>query len=91
MDPVYDSEDCRVLSRALSHAWNVFIRAGRLNPHNGDTALGALAYAVLEAAAGGQRDPRRLAISALALIEPHETRVRAARSWAQPVSIALHS
>jgi hypothetical protein len=82
MNVAYGSEDCRVLSQALAHAWDIFLKAGRLTPQNLDTAKAALSYAILEAAANGERDPRRLAIIAVAQATRHDTRIRNQRLWA---------
>jgi hypothetical protein len=84
---VYDSEDCRVLSQALTYAWDIFLKARRLSPQNLDTAKAALSYALLDAAANGERNPRRLAIRAVAEADRHETRIRRERSWAPPTTL----
>jgi hypothetical protein len=84
MREAYGSEDCQVLSQALSRAWDIFVKTGRLTSRNLDTAKAALSYAILEAAAKGERDPRRLAMFALAHAKRHEARIRKERSWATP-------
>jgi hypothetical protein len=54
------------LSRALDIAWDMFLRSGLLTTRNIDTARTTLAFAILESAAKGEHNPRRLAISAVA-------------------------
>ena len=54
------------LSCALDIAWDMFLRAGMLTTRNIDTARTTLAFGILECAARGEQNPRRLAISAVA-------------------------
>jgi hypothetical protein len=79
----YATEDCGVLEQALEHAWEIFLKRGRLTRDNLDTAMAALAYCILQAAAGGERNPRRLAIHAVAHVGSVEPRIRLERSWSR--------
>jgi hypothetical protein len=54
------------LSWALDIAWDMFLRSGLLTTRNIDTARTTLAFGILECAARGEQNPRRLAISAVA-------------------------
>jgi hypothetical protein len=80
MDRAYDSDDCTILAKALEHAWEIFLKTKRLTAQNHDIAKGALSLAILEAAGIGERNPRRLAIAAVARMSKYEARVRAERS-----------
>jgi hypothetical protein len=84
MNHVYDSNDCAIFSEALSHAWQMYLRAGLLNPSTIDIAEAALTYAIFDAAANGQRNARRLAIAAFARVDRYQTWIRAERSWTRP-------
>jgi hypothetical protein len=84
MNVSYTSEDCDVFAQALEHAWEMFLTTGRLNKDNLDTAQAALSYAIFQAAAGGERNARRLAIVAVANFEAIEPRIRRERSWCCP-------
>jgi len=79
----YTTNDCEIFAQALDHAWEMFLKTGRLTGDNLDTAMGALAYCILQAAAGGERNPRRLAISAVAHVDAIEPRIRLERSWSR--------
>jgi hypothetical protein len=81
MNVSYTSEDCDVFAQALEHAWEMFLKTGRLTKDNLDTAQAALSYAILQAAAGGERNARRLAIVAVANVDAIEPRIRMERSW----------
>jgi hypothetical protein len=60
------------LSRALDIAWDMFLRSGLLTTRNIDTARTTLAFGILECAARGEQNPRRLAIGAVARYETTE-------------------
>jgi hypothetical protein len=62
----FDSNDCDVLADALEKAWEIFVKGGGLTPQDNDLAYGALAYSLLDAARSGQRNPRVLAMKAVA-------------------------
>jgi hypothetical protein len=88
VNEAYNSEDCEILAQALEHAWAIFLKASGLNSQNIDTAKAALTYGILEAASTGQRNPHRLAISAVAQVnsfEPHVRRQRS-RQWFQGIA-----
>jgi hypothetical protein len=84
MNSVFDSDDCRLLERALDHAWEMFLKAGGLTADNLDTAKGALTYAIFHEAHDGERNARRLAIAAVARMSKFEPVVRRQRTWRQP-------
>jgi len=88
MNKVYDSEDCNVFSKALEHAWEMFLRAGRLTSRNLETTQAALSFAIFHAAANGEKNPRGLAKAAYARIDTYEPRIRQERSWGQPLQAA---
>jgi hypothetical protein len=64
---------------ALDQAWEIFLKSGRLNTHNLDIAKGALAFALLDAVEKGERNPRRLAISAVARVARYENKLHTDR------------
>jgi hypothetical protein len=84
----YDTSDCAVFSQALEYAFAMYMQAGRLTPKTLDFAGGALSYAILDAAAGGQRNPRVLAIAAVANVGRYEKRLRESRSWVRASTAA---
>jgi hypothetical protein len=86
MSHAYDSDDCRVFATALDQAWAIYLRTGRLTSRNVDVAKAALAYALLEAAQTGERNPRRLAIAAVGRMSKYESKLRYARSLGQGVT-----
>jgi hypothetical protein len=63
MQGAVSSEDCELLSKALDHAWAIFLKSLRLDRHNHDIAKPALVYGILDALKDGVRNPRRLAAS----------------------------
>jgi hypothetical protein len=81
MSLAYRSEDCRAFAKALELAWEIFLRTGRLTSQNIDVAKAALSYSIFEAAENGQRNPRILAIAAVACMANHEARIKRERSW----------
>jgi hypothetical protein len=81
MSQAYDSQDCAVFSEALNGAMTIYMRERRLIPQTLDIAAAALAYALFDAAATGERNPRRLAVAAAANVAGYETRLREQRSW----------
>jgi hypothetical protein len=80
----YTAEDCEILAKALDYAWEIFLKSGRLTKENLDTARAALTYSILQAAQGGERNPRRLALEAAANVDAIEPRIRMERSVALP-------
>ena len=81
MRGVFSSEECEVLAEALDHAWEMFLKAGRLSPNNNDIAKGVLAHAVLQASRAGHRNPRELAMAAAASFDQYQDMIRTRRSW----------
>lgn len=75
MTTAFTSDDCDVLARALEAAWDMFVRSGRLNAYNLDTAKAALARAVLDAFESGERNARHLAVRAVANMAAFEAQV----------------
>ncbi len=69
MELAFVPEQLDPLSRGLDLAWDMFLRSGLLTTSNIDTARTTLAFAILECAAKGEQNPRRLAISAVARYE----------------------
>jgi hypothetical protein len=84
MNVAYSSEDCNVFSAALDYAWDLFLKTNKLTSDNIDTAKAALTYAILHSARGGERNPRRLAVSAVARIESFQPAIQMQRSWSRP-------
>jgi hypothetical protein len=81
MDVAYTSEDCQTFSVALNHAWEMFLKSQGLTPDNYDTAKAALTYAILHSAREGERNPRKLAIAAVARIEQFHPRIQMDRAY----------
>jgi hypothetical protein len=75
MDAAYDSQDCEIFSVALQYGCEMFLKQARLARSDVDVAKGALAYAILDAAKNGERNPRRLAIHAVATVDKHLPRI----------------
>jgi hypothetical protein len=86
VDYAFDDEECGLLADGLEKAWEIFLKTGGLTAKNVDIARAALAYAVLECAAAGERNPRRLAIAAVAKMPRHEHQIRYARSFSQQLA-----
>jgi hypothetical protein len=82
MTHAYSAEDCSVFADALEHAWRIFLRSGRLTSQNCDIAKAALTRAILDAASGGLRNPRRLAVAACAKADTYIDLIRQERLWA---------
>jgi hypothetical protein len=80
MSHAFDSDECEIFAKALDQAWAIFLRTGRLTSRNVDVAKAALAYALLDAAANGERNPRRLAVAAVGRMARYEAKLRYARS-----------
>jgi hypothetical protein len=83
MNLAYTSEDCNIFAEALEHAWEMYLKTGRLTKDNLDVAEAALSYAILQAAARGERNARRLAIIGVAHVDIIEPRIRRERSWSR--------
>jgi hypothetical protein len=88
MGRAFDTDDCLLFSKALDCAWEIFLKTKRLTSQNYDIAKGALSYAILEAAAEGERRPRRLAIAAVTRMAKYEAQLQAGRSlsWGRVTS-----
>jgi hypothetical protein len=81
MQGAISSDECETLSQALEHAWEIFLRAKRLDRHNLDISKPTLLYGILEAFKEGERHARRLAIRAVASFDRFEPIVRHHRGW----------
>jgi len=75
MTTAFNSTECNALEQALAIAWDIFLRSGRLDRHNLDTAKAALTRAILDGFENGERNVRRLAIAAVANIEQFEAQI----------------
>jgi hypothetical protein len=80
MSGAFDSGDCETFAKALDQAWAIFLKTGRLTSRNVDVARAALAYALLDAAEKGERNPRRLAVAAVGRMARYESKLRYARA-----------
>ena len=76
MSAAYNSQDCELLANALEQAWELFLKSRGLTFENVDTARASLAYAILDAASKGERNPRRLAFGAVARVPEFEPEIR---------------
>ena len=72
MTTVFTSAECNELEQVLDIAWEIYLRKGELDSHNLDTARAALTRAILDGFEQGDRNPRRLAIAAVATIAQYE-------------------
>jgi hypothetical protein len=72
MTTVFTSAECNELEKVLDIAWDIYLRKGQLDAHNLDTARAALTRAILEGFEQGERNPRRLAIAAVASMAQYE-------------------
>jgi len=72
MTTVFTSAECNELEKVLDIAWEIYLRKGRLDAYNLDTARAALTRAILEGFEQGERNPRRLAIAAVASMAQYE-------------------
>jgi hypothetical protein len=85
MTTVFTSAQCDELEQVLETAWEIYLRKGELDAHNLDTARAALTRAILEGFEQGERNPRRLAIAAVASIAQYEAVIMRRRP-AQPAA-----
>jgi len=85
MTTVFTSAQCDELEQVLETAWEIYLRKGELDAHNLDTARAALTRAILEGFEQGERNPRRLAIAAVASIAQYEAVIMHRRP-AQPAA-----
>jgi hypothetical protein len=75
MTTAFTSAECNALQEALDVAWQIFLRNGKLDAHNLDTARAALTRAIIDGFEQGEHNPRRLAIAAVANIEQFEAEI----------------
>ena len=66
MANAFTSDECNVLAQALDIAWDICRHSGGLDTLNIDATKGALTRSILCGYESGERNPRRLAISAAA-------------------------
>jgi hypothetical protein len=84
MDGAFSSDDCELFAKALEHAWEIFLKAGRLTPQNHDIAKAVLAQAILDAGKIGNQNARQLGMKAAASFDKYEGIVRHRRAWHAP-------
>lgn len=72
MTSAFTSAECNELEQVLAIAWEIYLRKGQLDPYNLDTARAALTRAILDSFEQGERNPRRLAIAAVAGMSQYE-------------------
>jgi hypothetical protein len=88
MAEAFSSEHCNLFAKALDHAWELFLKAGRLTPQNHDIVKAVLAEAILNAGKQGNQNARQLAMKAAASFDKYEGIVRHRRSWSLPQGTA---
>jgi hypothetical protein len=66
MATAFSSDECNLLAQALDVAWDICRQSGDLGDLNIDAAKAALTRSILVGYEVGERNPRRLAISAVA-------------------------
>jgi hypothetical protein len=76
---VLNEDDCRLLTKAMDHAWELYLKSRRLTAQNLHLAQGAIAYALIEVAQRGERNARMLAKTALERVTEHEARLQELR------------
>jgi hypothetical protein len=62
---VFDESDCDRMERALSRAYQFFMKSGRLSPENLSITKATLSRAIMHAMERGERDESRLAMYAV--------------------------
>jgi hypothetical protein len=72
-------EQSETLTAALDAAWEMFLKSGSLNSKNLDTARTILAFGILDCAARGETNARRMAMSAVARYAATEAELQRAR------------
>jgi hypothetical protein len=77
----FNSSDCSILAKALE-------LTGKMVPHIGERSVedlniskGALAFAIMDAASNGERNPQLLAFTAVARMNHYEGRLRYERGY----------
>jgi len=66
MANAFSSDECNLLAQALDIAWDICRQSGDLENLNIETAKAALTRSILAGYETGERNTRRLAISAVA-------------------------
>jgi hypothetical protein len=69
MDSVFTSDECNLLAQALDVAWEICIQSGDLERRNIDLTKAVLTRAILSGYENGERNTRRLAITAVAQLD----------------------
>jgi hypothetical protein len=64
-DTAYDSATLKLLTRAFDEAWAEVLLALAVKPRYADLLRARLAQRIMNAANGGERDPKRLKLIAL--------------------------
>ena len=62
---VFDESDCDRMERALSRAYRLFMKSGRLSSENLSITKATLSRAIMHAMERGERDESRLAMYAV--------------------------
>lgn len=75
MPTAFTSDECDLLARALDTAWDIFLHAQRVESANIDLTKAALTRSILAAYEGGEHNPRRLAIAAVAQLDLPQARL----------------
>ena len=82
MNAAFTSEDCNRFEQALELARDMLMRSqpdGSEQDQDADCAQAALTLGILDRAARGERNVRRLALSAAAQVDRFEARIKARR------------
>jgi hypothetical protein len=82
MATAFSSDECNLLAQALEVAWDICRQSGDFGNANIDAAKAALTRSILVGYEVGERNPRRLAIGAVA---------RLGKAMLQPSIIARHT
>lgn len=69
MATAFTSDECNVLALALDTAWDIFLHSKRLESANIDVTKAALTRSILAGYESGERNARRLAITAVAQLD----------------------
>jgi hypothetical protein len=69
MNNAFSSDECNMLAQALDVAWDICVHSGDLQHRNIDDTKAALTRAILSGYESGERNTRRLAITAVAQLD----------------------
>jgi len=85
MATAFTSDECNVLAQALDTAWEIFSHSQAVGSANIDLTKATLTRSILTAYENGERNPRRLAIAAVAQLDRPQPRF-APQSFAPPAA-----